>query len=485
MAGIKKNFIYNSILTTANYIFPILVFPYISRVLGVDNIGICNFVDSIIQNFILLSMLGIPIVGVREVVIAKGDRLKLNKVFSSIFYANAVLTTLAVVVLLICTYTINDLYQHKELMYVGVLKLVGNFLMIEWFFKGLEDFKYITIRSIIVRSLYVISVFVLVQSKDDYILYFILTCSTFVINAIVNIFYSRKFVNLTISILPFKTIAKSIVILGIYMIFTSFYTSFNTSFLGIATDTTQVGYFTTATKLYAIILALFSAFTTVMLPRMTGIYSDGNIEEFKGMLLKCSKLFYSILIPIVIFGVIFAGDIIVLLAGPGFFGAVLPMQVCMVVMLVVGYEQVIIIQGLMPMKRDKSILINSIVGGITALLICFILIPYLGAVGASIVWLSSEIAVAVSASIFMYKYIGFKFPSKDIIVKLLYNLPLGFLLLLLSKINGADNNMFDLILTLLIGGIIVTIYTLVIQCAILKDPLFIDLLKKLKVLKKY
>lgn len=485
MVEIKKNFIYNSILTTANYLFPILVFPYISRVLGVDNIGICNFVDSIVQNFILISMLGIPIVGVREVVIAKGDRLKLNRVFSSIFYANAVLTTLAVVILFICTYTINDLYQHKELMYVGVFKLIGNFLMIEWFFKGLEDFKYITIRSIIVRTLYVISVFVLVQSKDDYIFYFILTCSTFVINAIVNIFYSRKYVNLTISVLPFKTISKPIVILGVYMIFTSFYTSFNTSLLGIFTDTTQVGYFTTATKLYAIILALFSAFTTVMLPRMTSIYSEGNMEEFKQMLLKCSKLFYSILIPIVFFGVIFAGDIIILLAGSGFSGAILPMQICMVVMLVVGYEQVIIIQGLMPMKRDKSILINSIVGGITALLCCFILIPCLGAIGASIVWLSSEIAVAVSASIFMYKYIGFKFPSKEVIILLLYNIPLGLLLLLLSIVMCADNNMFGLISTLLIGVVIVTIYTLIIQCVILKEPLFVDVLKKLKIIKKY
>lgn len=479
MVSIKKNFLYNSILTTANYIFPMLVFPYVSRVLGVTNIGICNFVDSVVQNFILISMLGIPIAGIREIVVAKRDRIKLDQTFSTIFYFNAILTAFAVAVLLGCTFLINELYQYKELMYVGVFKLIGNFLMIEWLFKGLEDFKYITIRSIAVRLLYVVSVFLLVKTKDDYIIYFILTCSIFVVNALTNLLYSRKFVRLTVHPFPFKIIIKPIGILGIYLIFTSFYTSFNISWLGIATDTTQVGYFTTATKLYAIILALFTAFTTVMMPRMTDILEDGNMDKFKGLLNKSCRLFYAVLFPVVCFGLIYAEEIIMLIAGPGYDGAVLPMRICMIIMLVVGYEQVIIIQGLMPLKRDKSILINSVFGGLTALAMCFILIPILKAVGASLVWLGSEIATAISASIFINKYIGFKFPVKYISCSCIYNIPLSVVLFAAYKIFGNVNDSSSLIVSLSVGVLATFAYTVILQCFIVKDQAFIGLLNKL------
>lgn len=484
MAGIKKNFLYNSILTTANYIFPILVFPYVSRVLGVTNIGICNFVDSIVQNFILVSMLGIPIVGIREIVVARRDRIKLNQTFSSIFYINAVLTAVAVAILLCCTYLIDDLFEYKKLMYVGVFKLIANFLMIEWFFKGLENFKYITIRSVAVRSIYVISVFIFVKTSDDYIIYYILTCSVFVVNAITNLLYSRRFVSLTFHAIPFKVIAKPIGILGIYMIFTSFYTSFNVSFLGIETDTTEVGYFTTASKIYAIILALFSAFTSVMLPRMTDILADEDFAKFKGLLAKCCRLFYSIIIPVACFGLLYAEDIIMLIAGPGYSGAVLPMRICMVVMLIVGYEQVIIIQGLMPLKRDKSILINSIVGGLTALSLCFFLVPYLKATGSSLVWLCSELATMLSASFFIKKYIGFKFPVKVFVTRVLYNIPLALSLFFASILFNPGDDPLRLIVSLSVGAIIMVIYTGVLQCAILKEPVFIGFLAKLHLKKK-
>lgn len=479
MASIKKNFLYNSILTTANYIFPILVFPYVSRVLGVTNIGICNFADSIIQNFILISMLGIPIVGIREIVAAKKDRIKLNRIYSSIFYINALLTAAAVAILLCCTYLIDDLFRYKELMFVGVLKLIGNFLMIEWFFKGLENFKYITVRSIAVRALYVVAVFLLVKSPDDYVIYFVLTCSVFMVNAVLNLIYSRRFVSLTVQSIHFKALVKPIGILGIYMIFTSFYTSFNTSWLGMATDPTQVGYFTTATKLYAVILALFTAFTTVMLPRMTDILEDGDGEKFKGLLSTSCRLFFSLLIPVVCFGLIYADCIINLVAGPGYEGAVLPMRICMVIMLVVGYEQVIIIQGLMPLKRDKSILINSIVGGVTALALCFILTPLLKSVGASLVWLCSEIAVAVSASIFIHRYIGFRIPVREFALLLLYNLPLIAILFVIFGIIGTGNDSIGLVLTLCAGVLITGLYTVVLQCYVIKDSFFISMLDKL------
>lgn len=480
MASITKNFFYNSILTTANYVFPFFTFPYVSRVLGVTNIGICNYVDSIIQNYMLFSMMGIGIVGIREIVAAKHDRILLNRTFSSLFYLNALMTAVTVAVLIGCIHIIPEFSQYKAMMYVGVFKLLANSLMIEWFFKGLEDFRYITLRSILVRLLYVVAVFVLIQEQDDYEMYFFLTAMMFVVNAVVNCVYARKFASLTLDPLPLGRFFKPIMILGVYSILTSMYGTFNTTWLGIEAGATEVGYFSTALKIYMILLAVFSAFTSVMLPRMGNILKEGDKEKFNEMLFKSMRALYAFVIPLACFGVIYAADIILFIAGPGYDGAILPMQLCMPLLLLVGYEQIIIIQGLMPLKKDRAILINSICGAATAVLLCILLLGTLKAVGASLVWIGSEIAVTISASIFVKKYIGISFPFGDIFRNLLYYAPLAGILLLTSRIGIAGESIWPILGTLAIGGCVTLAYSFILQYFILREELIINLFNKIR-----
>ena len=161
--SLKKNIIYSSILTAANYIFPLVTYPYVSRVLGVDNIGACNFVDSVINYFILFSMLGISTVGIREISQARSDREKLNQTFSRLFTINTVSTTAVLIALLISMFTVPQLRENSHLMWIGVLKLISNYLLIEWLYKGLEEFKYITSRTVLVKCLYVVAVFLFIK----------------------------------------------------------------------------------------------------------------------------------------------------------------------------------------------------------------------------------------------------------------------------------------------------------------------------------
>ena len=158
MASLEKNIFYSTLLTAANYIFPLITYPYVSRVLGVANIGVCNFVDSIINYFLLFSSLGIGVVGIREIAKYKGNKQTLQESFSKLFTINTFSTTVAIIILLLAMHTVPRLYENYELMWVGVMKLIFNYLLIEWFFKGIEDFKFVTNRAIIVRSVYVVSV---------------------------------------------------------------------------------------------------------------------------------------------------------------------------------------------------------------------------------------------------------------------------------------------------------------------------------------
>lgn len=142
MASVKKNFYYSSFLTVSNYIFPLLTYPYVSRVLGVTNIGICNYVDSIINWFSLFSMMGIGIIGIRE--IASAHLKDRSKIFSSLLVLNLIITVMVLIVLIVCIITLPNLYEYRNLLYVGVIKLICNVFVIDWLYKGLEDFKYVT-----------------------------------------------------------------------------------------------------------------------------------------------------------------------------------------------------------------------------------------------------------------------------------------------------------------------------------------------------
>lgn len=395
MSNIRRNFFYSCFLTTANYIFPLLTYPYVSRILGVSNIGLVNFIDGIINYFVLFSTMGIGVIGIREIASNKKNINKLSETFSSLISLSFLFTIFAIILLIVLTYYIKDLRDNSILIQIGALKLIFNLFLIEWFYKGLEDFKYITFRTLTIRTIYVISVFVFVRNKFDYPIYYLLSCLMIVINAVVNYTYSRKFVRFTFKGLKLYKHLKSFIILGLYNILTSMYTTFNIIYLGFIGGDTEVGFYTTATKLYSIILSIFTAFTGVMLPRMSSLVHEGKNNEFKIKIQKSIAILINIAIPAVILSEIITAQIIQILSGPGYEGAINPMRIVMPLILIIGYEQILVIQMLMPLKKDGVIMRNSLIGAVWGLIMNICIVPKMLAIGSAIVWVSSEILILI------------------------------------------------------------------------------------------
>lgn len=403
MASLQKNIIYSSILTTANYIFPLLTYPYVSRVLGVSNIGACNFADSIVNYFILLSSLGIGTVGIREIAKVKNDRKALEATFSRIFSINTVTTTVAVAALVLAILFVPRLQENSSLMWIGVLKLASNYLLIEWLYKGLEEFRYITDRTLIVKTLYVAAVFLFVRSPEDTDTYYLLLTLMITVNAAINIIHSRKYTGFRFTLRKSLPLFRSIAILGAYALMTSMYTTFNVAYLGMTWNDTEVGYYVTGNKIYRIILSLFTAVTGVMLPRLSSILAEGRHGEFRRLLKKSLILLLAVFIPVSALLMAFAPQVIRLIAGPGYEGAVLPLRIISPLLVIIGIEQILITQGLMPMGKDKAVLINSVAGAATGLALNLLLVPEYGAVGSSVAWFAAECAVLTSAAVFFSK----------------------------------------------------------------------------------
>lgn len=474
--GIKKNILYTSILTTSNYIFPLVVYPYVARVLGVTNIGLCNFIDSVINYFILFSMMGIAITGNRRIATARARNENLDSPFSSLFALNAVTTTIALGALIAAVFIVPTLYENRELMWFGIIKLLGNFMLIEWFYKGIEDFRYITQRTIIVKCLYVASIFIFVREAEDYPIYYLLTVSMVGVNALINLWHSRKFARLRLKLIKLKEVAKPFFLLGVYMLVTSFCTTFNVVFLGFTTNDTQVGYYTTAIKLYSILLAFFTGVTSVMLPRMSNLLAQGKHEEFKSLLSKTRSILFDFSIPFIVLAVIFAPQIIMLLSGPGYEGAILPMRIVMPMILIIGYEQILVIQALMPLHKDKLIMRNACVGAFVSIMLNIILVKYLMSVGSAITWFVSESVILILSQILLNKFINLGFPFEKFTKTVIWNIPLAAILIFIYNFAFSEIYWVYLILS----GIITMVYTFIVQILVFKNSFLIETIGKFR-----
>lgn len=470
--SIKTNIFYNSILIVSRYVAPLITYPYVSRVLGVANIGICNFIDSVINYFMLFSMMGIATIGVREIAASKNDQEKMSHVFSNLIGLNAIFTFIAIGILFICTLSVDQLYQHKEMMLVGGIKLFANVCLLEWLFTGLENFRYITIRTLIVRLAYVISVFLFVHEANDYIIYFFLTSMMVVVNALINIIYCRKFVLFKFPTQSIKTLFKPTITIGIYTLLTSTYTTFNVTFLGFTSSDDQVGFYTTATRLFSIIIALYTAFTTVMLPRMSALITEKRMKDVHILISKATDCLLAISIPLIIFTLIFSDNIVSVVCGKGYEGAYIPTKIVMPLIFIIGYSQILILQILMPLKCDKQILLNSIIGAVVGVILNLILVRHMLAIGSSIVWVVSEICVMCSAQYFVWKKLHLGFPTQTLIKNCIAYTPAIFGCLYIYMTISSP------VTKLLLGMACIVLYGLVIQIMYLRNTIILGILRK-------
>ncbi len=421
--NIKKNFVYSIILTSSQYIFPLLIFPYITRILGVANIGKVEYVDSIISYFVLFASMGINILGIREIAKSNGDQEKLNNVFSSLLSLNFLTTSLFGLIFFIVIFFIGDTGDYKKLLLIGSAKLLFSFILIEWLYKGLENFKLITIRTFFVKTLYSISVFVFIKEPEDYELFWQLTVLMVVANGIINFIYSKKYVHFSLNSINLRSYIRPNFELGFYLFLTSMYTTFNVFFLGFKSNDTEVGFYSTAIKIYGVLLGIYTAFSTVMLPRMSSLIENKNDEKFRWYINFSFNLLTKVSIPLVFFSVSLASIIIQIIAGKGFEGSILPLQIILPLIFVVGCAQIFSLQVLMPLKKDSSVLRASFIGSVIGVVLNLILVKYLHSIGSALVLIISEVSVTLILYHFAKKHFVLNFTFIEFIKNLAIGLP--------------------------------------------------------------
>ncbi len=463
-ASLKINIAYSGFLTVSLYLAQFITYPYVARVLGVENIGICNFVQNLVNWFMLFSMLGISILGVREISRCQDNEEQLHRTFSGLVQFNLACTVVTVAVYSSVVFLLPALSEYRPLLLLGAVQIIFNSLTWEWLFRGLEDFRFITLRSLAVRASYVAAVFIFVRTEEDYGLYFAILVGSIVANALINIPYALR--HLRLRFIPWREVfarfAKSSATLGVYQLLNGMYLSFTVVYLGFVAGNEQVGLYTTATKLQNVILALYSAVTVVMMPRMSALLAQGRNTDAQELILKSVRLLFVFCIPVIMVSEFLAPEMIYLLAGEGYSGSIPMFRLAIPLILVIGLEQIFIVQVLMPMADDRAVLVNSLVGAIVGVSLNVLLVPALLGIGSVIVWGCSECAVLCSAAIFARRELEVLRYGKELARHALAFSPLVLILVCIYYSSGS-------ICSYACAAIIAAIYCHVALGYILKD----------------
>ena len=261
--SLKANTFYSIIKSCSTIIFPLITFPYISRVLLAENIGKINFSNSIVSYFTMLASLGITTYAVRECSYVKENIEELENTSSEIFTINILTTILAYSLLAISLIVFPNLSSYKKLIVIQSINIIFVTLGADWINTALEDFKYITIRTFVFQLFSLVLMFLFVKEPRDYLKYAIITVISSSGGNLLNIFYRRKYCKIKIVFhVDLKKHLPPIMTLFAMILAQQIFVNSDTTILGIFKGDYQVGLYTTSVKIYNIINTFMSSISS-------------------------------------------------------------------------------------------------------------------------------------------------------------------------------------------------------------------------------
>lgn len=396
----------NFILTISNFIFPLITFPYVSRVLQADGIGTVNFATSIITYFSMLGMLGIPNYGIRACAKVRDDEELLNKTVIEIMILNAIVMSISILLLFVSVLFIDKLQGEKTLYLIMSTTLIFNVLGVDWLYKSLERYSYITIRSIIFKFISLVLMFLFVHSSQDYIIYGGISVFAAVGSNFLNFINLRKIIDFKKNYkLNIYQHLKPTLTFFLLTVSTTIYLNVDTTMLGFIRGSEAVGYYSAAVKVKQILVSVVTSLGAVLLPRLSYHHEVGNNDEFKRLTQKALNFVLLISLPMVAYFIIVSEQAILFLSGDSFLPAVLPMRFIMPTVLFIGLSNLTGIQILVPTNREKLVVYSTIIGAIVDILINSFAIPLLGATGAAIAGSIAELTVTLVQLYFLRDFI--------------------------------------------------------------------------------
>lgn len=474
--SVKVNYILNLINTGTQMLFPLLTFPYVCRVIEADGIGQVNFFQSIISYISLFTCLGIPMYAIREIARDRNDVVKMNQTAVEILLLHSMLTLIGYAIVSILCLVVPQIQVNIPLFLILSLTIFFTAIGCEWFYQGIEDFKYITIRGLIIKSISVILLFIFVKSKTDLLYYGCYTVFGVLGGNIFNFFRLRKYIhreNIIFSELHIKRHIKPVLKVFSFSVVTSIYLQLNTVLLGFFKNALAVGYFAAATKVMQMLLQMSACLGSVMMPRASHLIAENKESEFNALIQKSYDFTLAIALPMTIGLIVCAPNLIMSLCGVKFENSILPSQIIAPIILMVAISNVFGIQVLFPKGKISIVTLCCGIGAVVDLVLNLCLIPFFSYVGTSIAYLGAEVATTISMYFIGRKYLPITYFKKNHL-----NYLLGCILMAIVLYAIADLQFSTISILILQGCSGIVVYFLVL--CVRKDIFLTQVLSKIK-----
>lgn len=378
-ASVGKNTVYNTVKTVFGIIFPLITFPYITRVLGVDNVGKVNYGNSIVSYFTLIAGLGVSTYAIRECSKARDDKAKLSDTASQILSINVISTIIAYAALFITLLFARRLDPYRGLILIQSATIIFTTLGADWLNQAMEDFRYITIRTVSMQIISLFLMFIFIHQPDDYIKYAAISVFAASGANVVNMFYRRKFCKTRFTLkIDWKKHMVPIMLLFSMILSQTIYTSSDTTMLGLMKGDRQVGLYSTSVKIYNMVNTIVASIANVVMPELSAYFAVKDYKNINRILRYALSFIVTLGIPCLVGLNVITVPLIYTVAGANYVDAALSMHILTIALacsFIGGFFGNII---MLPSGREKYSLQSSIVSAVVNFVLNLILIPIWG-----------------------------------------------------------------------------------------------------------
>lgn len=385
------NALMNGFRNALNLIFPLITFPYVSRILSVNGMGIYNFANTYVNYFILLAGLGIATYAVREGAKYRNDKKKISSFASQIFTINIISTIITYVLLLISLFVFKDLHNYVSTILIFSLQILFTAVGTEWVYTIYEDYSYITVRSIIFKLLSIILLFIFVHDANDYLWYAGITVLASVGSNILNYWHASSFIEIKlVKQTNWEYHLKPIIIIFASTVAITLYASTDTIILGLMKGDYSVGIYSIAVKIYAIASSLVYGLLAVTVPRLAKLLGQNKLKEYTTVLNRLINSISIVLLPAAIGLIILSREMVLIIAGYKYSSSVISLQIIAVALIFSNFSTIFNQCVLIPTKREIKTLRNTLITVTVNIGLNLIMIPIFSYNGAALTTVIAE-----------------------------------------------------------------------------------------------
>lgn len=400
--SVKFNFIMNFIMSASSIVFPLITFPYISRVLMATGNGKVATASAVVAYFNMFASLGIPTYGIRACAKVRDDKKALSKTAQELIIINSITMLISCVVFAFTVILVPEFAAEKELYLINGIGLALNVFAVTWLYNALEQYAYITVINMITKLFSLILMFLLIKRPEDYVIYGGITVFASSASYVFNFIYARKFITLKkIGKYNFRVHMTPILKFFAMSAAISVYTNLDVVMLQFMQGDAEVGYYNAAIKVKTILVTLITSLGTVLLPRLSYYIKKEKTEDFYRMIGKAVNFVVVAGLPLTIYFMLYASESIQFLAGDGYQGAVLPMIILMPTVLLIGMSNITGIQILTPQNQEQKVLNSIVCGAVADFLLNLVLIPKMASSGAALATVIAELVVLLVQCVYL------------------------------------------------------------------------------------